>query len=88
MNKNLKILLNCISITIFSFFTVNLIYFLIELNQVDLINNWNFKWKYGSFFLNGNVSGLQIGEAKSNGFLIFIFVTTLIYFFSKKKIKS
>lgn len=86
MNKNLKIILNCIGITIITYIVVNTISFLIDFYQMEPISEWSFKWKHGTFFINSAPSGLQFGETKTYGFLLLIFFTTMILSYKKIKI--
>lgn len=87
MNKKSKIILNCVGIAIITFLIVNTISFLIDFYKMDLVGEWSFKWKHGTFFINDLPSGLKFGESNSYGFLLLIFFVALVINFKKKKLK-
>lgn len=78
MNSNLKVVLNCIGITILVFFIVNLIVFGVEIYQNGLSENWSFKLKHGTFYLDGNPTGMVLGSSRANSFLAVFFIISIV----------
>lgn len=87
MKNKFKAILNCIGITLITLIIVNTISFLIDFKNLNFVGDWSIKWKYGTYFINDVPSGLKLGEPKTYGFLVFIFIVTLVVSLKKGKLK-
>jgi len=74
---NLKTILKAIGYAVLTLLLINLIYFIIELNTKDIIDNWKIAYKHGTFAINGNNVGLSITDEKAIGIMLIPFLYTL-----------
>lgn len=85
MNKQSKIILNSIGISILAFIVINTISFLIQLSNTELVNEWNFKWNDGTYYINNNPTGLELWNSEAVGFLFLIFIVSFIMGLKKER---
>lgn len=83
MRTNLQTILACFGIAILAILFVNLISFGLEIVQNGFNENWSFRFKHGVFYLGDKPSGLILGSAKANGFMIFVFTLAIIRNYQK-----
>jgi hypothetical protein len=84
MNDHLKIFLKSIGAAALSLLTVNFIYLLVELTSITAIDKFSIGFKHGTFFLNDVSHGLNYGDPNANGFLLLIFIATIILFYNRR----
>ena len=83
---NVKMFLKALGYAILALIFANTIYLLIELYSVNFSEHWTIAFKHGTYKINENLIGLKMFSAKANGFMLLIFVLSLL--FQYKKIKS
>lgn len=74
MKRNLKYICLCIGLTAIFFIMVNILHAFYDVTQVSF-DVETIGFNHGTFFINGESSGLLYGTGKAQGALIVIFIT-------------
>ncbi|MDX1685508.1 MAG: hypothetical protein R3275_09740 [Saprospiraceae bacterium] len=74
MNNTLRVIFRGIGWAIVALLVVNLIGFAVELSLNGIPDDWSFRFKHGTFFINGEATGLIFGERNANILMALVFV--------------
>lgn len=86
MNNTLRVVLRGIAWAIAALLIVNLLGFGVELILNGIPDDWSFRFKHGTFFINGEPTGLVFAQRNANIFMALVFVIVMYRGFNKQKI--
>jgi len=52
---------------------MNLLIFIVDINEYTIAQDWIFKLEKGAFYINNNIVGFEFGKIETNGLLLMLF---------------
>ncbi len=84
MHGLFSIVIDAFAKAVMALLIVNVVYFLIAFFQTDTAD-WHIVFKYGTFSLNGELTGLKLGSNKANKLMLFVALVTFFWEYRKSK---
>ncbi len=84
MHSLFSMVIDAFAKAIMALLIVNVIYFLIAFSQAESAD-WHVVFKYGTFSLNGELTGLKLGSSKANKLMLVVAVVTFLWEYRKEK---
>lgn len=88
MKEFFKRIIRSLGFSIATLFTLNIIIFILTLNEYQIAQNWVFKFEKGVFLINNVASGFEFGKIETNGLLLMLFFIGIFMNFKKSTLKN
>ncbi len=84
MHSLFSMVIDAFAKAVMALLIVNVIYFLIAFFQVETAD-WHIVFKYGTFSLNGELTGLKLGTSKANQLMLVVALVSFLWEYRKRK---
>ena len=84
MKEFLKTIIKSFGLTLLTLFFLNVIIFIVTINESQIIKDWTFNLEQGTFLIDNIPSGFEFGKIETKGLLLLLFVLGLFMKFKSK----
>ena len=74
MKDIFKTTLKSLGFSIATIFTMNLLIFIVQFNEYNVTQDWDFNLEQGTFLINNIPTGFEFGRVETKGLLLLLFI--------------